>query len=136
MWWFYNRKCVEPLRLSSIFLWTFASYRLDIDECAAPPNPCQPGHTCLNTPGSYHCRRNTITCRRGYHLDANATRCQGARLLHPPCTRCLFSAGGNLSDDTLVSLCRSSPRCRRVPGGYLSGPRLRQHGGHVPLQLQ
>uniref|UniRef100_A0A667YX29 Fibulin-1 n=1 Tax=Myripristis murdjan TaxID=586833 RepID=A0A667YX29_9TELE len=49
---------------------------LDINECVAHTSPCQPGHTCINTVGSYTCRRNTITCGRGYHLNEDGTRCE------------------------------------------------------------
>ncbi|XP_077356201.1 fibulin-1-like isoform X1 [Festucalex cinctus] len=49
---------------------------IDIDECVAPSSPCQPSHMCINTQGSYICRKNTITCGRGYHLNAEGTRCQ------------------------------------------------------------
>uniref|UniRef100_A0A7N6B7Y8 Fibulin-1 n=1 Tax=Anabas testudineus TaxID=64144 RepID=A0A7N6B7Y8_ANATE len=38
--------------------------------------PCLSSQTCVNTVGSYTCRRNTVTCGRGYHLTEDGTRCE------------------------------------------------------------
>ncbi|TWW64556.1 Fibulin-1 [Takifugu flavidus] len=38
--------------------------------------PCQRGETCVNTDGSFDCRRNRVTCGRGYHLSQDGTRCE------------------------------------------------------------
>ncbi|XP_063761111.1 fibulin-1-like isoform X1 [Eleginops maclovinus] len=48
----------------------------DVNECLAYSSPCLPGETCINTEGSHTCRRNTITCGRGYHLIEDGTRCE------------------------------------------------------------
>lgn len=50
---------------------------LDINECVAHNSPCLPGQTCVNTVGSYTCRRNKVTCGQGYHLTEDGTRCEG-----------------------------------------------------------
>lgn len=54
-------------------------FLLDRNECMAFINPCPLGQTCVNTMGSYTCRRNTVTCGRGYHLTEDGTRCEGRR---------------------------------------------------------
>lgn len=64
---------VKPFRwwnLTCFFL-------LDRNECMAFINPCLLGQTCVNTVGSFTCRRNTVTCGRGYHLTEDGTRCEG-----------------------------------------------------------
>ncbi|XP_065133436.1 fibulin-1 isoform X1 [Paramisgurnus dabryanus] len=48
---------------------------IDINECLSITGPCQPGQTCINTVGSYTCQRNVVNCGRGYHLNAEGTRC-------------------------------------------------------------
>lgn len=52
-------------------------FSLDINECVANDSPCHAGHTCINTRGSYICRRNIVYCGRGYHLRENGTHCEG-----------------------------------------------------------
>ena len=53
---------------------------LDVNECVAHSSPCLPGETCVNTGGSFLCRKNTVTCGRGYHLSQDGTRCDGTLL--------------------------------------------------------
>lgn len=53
---------------------------LDVNECVAYSSPCLPGETCVNTGGSFLCRKNTVTCGRGYHLSQDGTRCDGTLL--------------------------------------------------------
>uniref|UniRef100_A0A3Q3VW97 Fibulin-1 n=1 Tax=Mola mola TaxID=94237 RepID=A0A3Q3VW97_MOLML len=74
--------CLSVSQYTTGFLVTLNAYRVlssDINECVAHASPCLPGQTCLNTEGSYTCRRNTATCGRGYHLSEDGTRCEGAR---------------------------------------------------------
>ena len=42
----------------------FVNIFVDIDECAAQPEPCSPLGICTDTDGSFTC-----TCRDGYHGD-------------------------------------------------------------------
>ncbi|XP_075867740.1 fibulin-1-like isoform X2 [Nelusetta ayraudi] len=49
---------------------------IDINECITHVNPCPPSQTCSNTAGSYTCSRNTLNCRRGFHLADDGTRCE------------------------------------------------------------
>ena len=42
----------------------------DINECIDDNAGCS--HTCVNTPGSYHCK-----CNRGYELQADLHNCSG-----------------------------------------------------------
>lgn len=64
---------------------SWCGFSSDINECVAHTNPCLPGQTCVNTLGSYTCRRNTVTCGRGYHLNEDGTRCEG-RPRHEKCS--------------------------------------------------
>ncbi|KAK3558820.1 hypothetical protein QTP86_028744 [Hemibagrus guttatus] len=48
---------------------------IDINECLTQTAPCPTGQVCLNTLGSYTCQRNSVNCGRGYHLNAEGTRC-------------------------------------------------------------
>lgn len=48
-----------------------------MNECVAQASPCLAGEICVNTEGSFACRRNTVTCGRGYHLSQDATQCEG-----------------------------------------------------------
>ncbi|XP_060770559.1 fibulin-1 isoform X5 [Neoarius graeffei] len=48
---------------------------IDINECLNVTAPCPAGQVCLNTAGSYTCQRNSVNCGRGYHLNAEGTRC-------------------------------------------------------------
>lgn len=119
-------------------------FSLDINECVAYTTPCPHGQTCINTVGSYTCRRNTVTCGRGYHLTEDGTRCEGgcsqnelifflspklcflltvSHLLFPKLMRCNFSP-----------LCH---RCRWVSCRQcVWRPRLCQPDGLVPLWMQ
>lgn len=44
----------------------------DVDECAAPSEPCGPGHLCVNAPGSFRCE-----CKAGYYFDGISRTCVG-----------------------------------------------------------
>lgn len=44
----------------------------DVDECAAPAEPCGPGHLCTNSPGSFRCE-----CKAGYYFDGISRTCVG-----------------------------------------------------------
>uniref|UniRef100_A0A8C1QCN8 Fibulin-1 n=1 Tax=Cyprinus carpio TaxID=7962 RepID=A0A8C1QCN8_CYPCA len=48
---------------------------IDINECLSVTGPCPSGHMCFNTVGSYTCQRHSVTCGRGYHLNADGSRC-------------------------------------------------------------
>ncbi|XP_061662881.1 fibulin-1-like isoform X2 [Syngnathoides biaculeatus] len=99
---------------------------IDINECAAHPAPCQPGHTCVNTHGSFICRRSTITCGRGYHLDAEGTRCEdvdecqtGSVCRNHGCVnmvgtyRCVCNIG--FIFNSVARLCEDIDECRYYP---------------------
>ena len=43
---------------------------MDLDECAADPALCR-GGSCVNTPGSFHCR-----CPAGHELTEAGTQCK------------------------------------------------------------
>jgi len=45
----------------------------DIDECSLPSTTCPPNNYCVNTQGSYTCRRD---CDAGYSRSADGN-CQG-----------------------------------------------------------
>ncbi|XP_061618833.1 fibulin-1-like isoform X2 [Phyllopteryx taeniolatus] len=69
-------RCYPKEKCAEGFIQDAVGNCIDINECVAHPVPCQPGHTCVNTQGSFICRRSTITCGRGYHLNAEGTRCE------------------------------------------------------------
>uniref|UniRef100_A0A673G9M1 Fibulin-1 n=1 Tax=Sinocyclocheilus rhinocerous TaxID=307959 RepID=A0A673G9M1_9TELE len=48
---------------------------IDINECLSVTGPCPSGHMCFNTVGSYTCQRHSVSCGRGYHLNADGSRC-------------------------------------------------------------
>ncbi|XP_041833833.1 fibulin-1-like isoform X2 [Melanotaenia boesemani] len=79
---------------------------IDINECVAHPSPCGPGQTCINSVGSYNCRINTVTCARGYHLNADGSHCEDVN-------ECLT---GNLCGSHGCVNLEGSYRCECRPG--------------------
>ncbi|XP_043944028.1 fibulin-1 [Protopterus annectens] len=100
---------------------------IDINECLG--NPCPVGQGCMNTPGSYTCQRNVMSCSQGYQVNAEGTRCvdidecsEGTT----PCGRghtCVNVIGSYRCDclmgyyfDSISRRCVDIDECRRYPG--------------------
>uniref|UniRef100_A0A8C2KUR0 Fibulin 1 n=1 Tax=Cyprinus carpio TaxID=7962 RepID=A0A8C2KUR0_CYPCA len=77
---------------------------IDINECLSVTGPCPSGHMCFNTVGSYTCQRHSVTCGRGYHLNADGSRCVGTETI-----TCALPTGGHIC----------SYRCHNTPGSFL-----------------
>ncbi|KAM6986676.1 fibulin-1-like isoform 2-T2 [Aplochiton taeniatus] len=100
---------------------------VDINECVANTSPCRPGQTCINTVGSYTCRRNTVTCGRGYHLSEDGTRCEDVDECRggDPCVGhgCVNLLGSYRCEcrpgfifNSITKLCEDINECRHYPG--------------------
>ena len=63
------------LTMSLAMLLATMSLFEDIGECYVNNGGCE--HTCVNTPGSYHCE-----CNEGYRLAADGKSCIREFLLH------------------------------------------------------
>ncbi|XP_053497769.1 fibulin-1 isoform X3 [Ictalurus furcatus] len=101
---------------------------IDINECLSVTAPCPAGQVCLNTVGSYTCQRNSVNCGRGYHLNAEGTRCvdiDECAGTDDVCAghscvnlvgsyRCECKAGFNFNSITRV--CEDINECRHYPG--------------------
>ncbi|XP_051545941.1 fibulin-1-like isoform X2 [Myxocyprinus asiaticus] len=68
-------RCRPKVQCGAGFIQDALGSCIDINECLSVTGPCQPGQMCFNTVGSYTCQRNTVNCGRGYHLNAEGTRC-------------------------------------------------------------
>lgn len=77
----YSLVCCSPSFLSdhlreepplNVFQRVLPSLLQDVDECAAPSEPCGPGHLCVNSPGSFRCE-----CKAGYYFDGISRTCVG-----------------------------------------------------------
>ena len=67
----------------------------DLNECAF--TPCDPGHACINTIGSYRCQRVT-TCGTGYFLNktnhcVDIDECSQVSTFCPANTKCINKPG-------------------------------------------
>ncbi|MCJ8736093.1 hypothetical protein PDJAM_G00254990 [Pangasius djambal] len=68
-------RCRPKVRCHVGFIQDALGSCIDINECLSETAPCPTGQVCLNTVGSYTCQRNSVNCGRGYHLNAEGTRC-------------------------------------------------------------
>ncbi|XP_048013881.1 fibulin-1 isoform X4 [Megalobrama amblycephala] len=68
-------RCRPRLQCGAGFIQDALGSCIEIDECLSQTGPCPPGHMCFNTVGSYTCQRQSVNCGRGYHLNAEGTRC-------------------------------------------------------------
>ncbi|XP_051975544.1 fibulin-1-like isoform X2 [Xyrauchen texanus] len=68
-------RCRPKVQCGAGFIQDALGSCIDINECLSVTGPCQPGQMCFNTVGSYTCQKTTVYCGRGYHLNAEGTRC-------------------------------------------------------------
>ncbi|XP_067236060.1 fibulin-1 isoform X3 [Chanodichthys erythropterus] len=68
-------RCRPRVQCGAGFIQDALGSCIDINECLSQTGPCPPGHMCFNTVGSYTCQRQSVNCGRGYHLNAEGTRC-------------------------------------------------------------
>ncbi|KAM9496934.1 fibulin-1 isoform 2-T2 [Clarias gariepinus] len=101
---------------------------IDINECLSVTAPCPTGQVCLNTVGSYTCQRNSVNCGRGYHLNAEGTRCvdiDECAGMEDVCAghscvnlvgsyRCECRTGFNFN--SIGRVCEDINECRHYPG--------------------
>ncbi|XP_051978847.1 fibulin-1-like isoform X1 [Xyrauchen texanus] len=135
-------RCRPKVQCSAGFIQDALGSCIDINECLSVTGPCQPGQMCFNTVGSYTCQRNTVNCGRGYHLNAEGTRCIDIDECAGPDNACdghgcinlvgsyrcecrsgyTFNSIGRVCED--VNECRNYPgrlcahKCENVLGSY------------------
>ncbi|XP_061523565.1 fibulin-1-like isoform X3 [Phycodurus eques] len=119
-------RCYPKEKCAEGFIQDAVGNCIDINECVAHPVPCQPGHTCVNTQGSFVCRRSTIACGRGYHLNAEGTRCEdvdecqtGEVCRNHGCVNMVGTYRCNCNNgfvfNSLARLCEDINECRYYP---------------------
>ncbi|KAG1938364.1 fibulin-1 isoform X3 [Pimephales promelas] len=68
-------RCRPRMQCGEGFIQDALGSCIDINECLSVTGPCPAGHMCFNTVGSFTCQRQSVNCGRGYHLNAQGTRC-------------------------------------------------------------
>ncbi|XP_060742683.1 fibulin-1 isoform X1 [Tachysurus vachellii] len=121
-------RCRPKMQCHTGFIQDALGSCIDINECLTLAAPCSTGQVCLNTVGSYTCQRNSVNCGRGYHLNAEGTRCVDI----DECTggddacaghscvnlvgsyRCECRTGFNFN--SITRTCEDINECRHYPG--------------------
>lgn len=130
MWWttLFERALGFSLRKKKSPLLTLDSQPPDIDECLNNSHNCVAGQVCINTRGSFYCRREKH-CRKGYELwDDNS--CHGISLTVPKkifehqkhdfCSKQLFSFALDINECALgTHNCGPDFVCNNTQGSFL-----------------
>ncbi|TRY76051.1 hypothetical protein DNTS_031957 [Danionella cerebrum] len=149
-------RCRPRMQCSVGFIQDALGSCIDINECVSVTGPCPPGHMCFNTVGSFTCQRHSVTCGRGYHLNAEGTRCVDVDECAGPENSCdghgcinllgsyrceckngfIFNSISRTCED--INECRNYPgrlcahKCENIQGSYkcscTSGFRLAEDG--------
>ncbi|XP_030627474.1 fibulin-1 isoform X2 [Chanos chanos] len=121
-------RCRPKIQCGDGFIQDALGSCIDINECLSRVGPCQPGQMCINTVGSYVCQRNSINCGRGYHLNAEGTRCVDIdECIGPdnPCAGhgCINLVGSYRCEcrtgfifNSITRVCEDINECRHYPG--------------------
>ncbi|XP_062859232.1 fibulin-1 [Trichomycterus rosablanca] len=121
-------RCRPKVQCSAGYIQDALGSCIDINECLSVTGPCPAGQLCMNTVGSYTCQRNSVNCGRGYHLNAEGTRCVDIDECAEPgnvCSghgcvnfvgsyRCSCRAGFNFN--SITKDCEDVNECRHYPG--------------------
>nr|O42182.1 RecName: Full=Fibulin-1; Short=FIBL-1; Flags: Precursor [Danio rerio]AAB80944.1 fibulin-1 D [Danio rerio] len=67
-------RCRPRMQCAAGFIQDALGSCIDINECVSV-TALSRGQMCFNTVGSFICQRHSVTCGRGYHLNAEGTRC-------------------------------------------------------------
>ncbi|XP_067292424.1 fibulin-1 isoform X2 [Pseudorasbora parva] len=121
-------RCRPRMQCGEGFIQDALGSCIDINECVSVNGPCQPGHMCFNTVGSYTCQRQSVNCGRGYHLNAEGTRCVDIDECAGPDNSCDGHACVNLVGsyrceckagfffNSITRSCDDINECRNYPG--------------------
>ncbi|XP_077065877.1 fibulin-1 isoform X3 [Siphateles boraxobius] len=121
-------RCRPRMQCGEGFIQDALGSCIDINECVSVTGPCPAGHMCFNTVGSFTCQRQSVNCGRGYHLNAQGTRCVDIDECAGPdnscdghgCInqvgsyRCECSSG--FIFNTITRSCEDVNECRNYPG--------------------
>ncbi|XP_051740280.1 fibulin-1 isoform X3 [Ctenopharyngodon idella] len=121
-------RCRPRVQCGTGFIQDALGSCIDINECLSQTGPCPLGHMCFNTVGSYTCQRQSVNCGRGYHLNAEGTRCVDIDECAGPdnscdghgCInmmgsyRCECKPGFNFN--SITRTCEDVNECRNYPG--------------------
>uniref|UniRef100_A0AAY5F2S8 Fibulin-1 n=1 Tax=Electrophorus electricus TaxID=8005 RepID=A0AAY5F2S8_ELEEL len=121
-------RCRPKLQCPEGFIQDALGSCIDINECLSGTGPCPPGQVCFNTVGSYTCQRNSVNCGRGYHLNAEGTRCVDIDECAGPDNTCAGHGCINLVGtyrcecrtgfifNSITRVCDDINECRHYPG--------------------
>ncbi|XP_063052733.1 fibulin-1 isoform X2 [Engraulis encrasicolus] len=121
-------RCRPKVQCGQGFIQDALGNCIDINECLSQSGPCPTGQTCFNTVGSFTCQRNSVSCGRGYHLNAEGTRCVDVDECKQPEGVCADHGCINLVGsyrcecksgyvfNSLTRTCEDVNECRHYPG--------------------